>query len=254
MIKYKKIGSGRPFLFIHGWGMNSNIFFPLIDSLNKRKHECIMIDLPGMGLNSDCSDMNIEMIIELIEKNKIEEFDILGWSFGGQVAVKILNQIKLNENNKIFLVSSTPKFINEKQWHCGVDKNIFLKFSNELSKNPNKTIRKFIALQTYNSEHSKGAIEKLIKNVGEQKLNLDILHKHLELMMEDDLREIFEILSRFKTYLIAGKEDYIVPVESQYYMLDQYAIEKSLIIDKAGHIPFLSHTELCKNFIEETYE
>ena len=194
------------------------------------------------------------MILQIIQKNKFEDFDILGWSLGGQIAVKLLNHMKLNKQNKFFLVSSTPKFTNKKQWQSGLDENIFLKFSEELSKNPKKTIRKFITLQTYKSEHSKEIIENVIINIADKKLNLEVLHKYLKMMIAEDMREMFEILSKFRTFLIAGRDDYIVPVASQYFMLQQYTIEKSLIIDKAGHIPFLSHTELCKSFIEDTYE
>ena len=254
MIKYKKIGTGKPLLFIPGWGMNSNIFLPLIDCMDKHKHECILIDLPGVGLNSDISNISSDLILEIIQKNKLEEFDILGWSLGGQVAVKILNQIELSKQNKIFLVSSTPKFTNNQNWQSGLYENIFIKFSQELSKSPEKTIRKFITLQTYKSEHSKEIIENIIINIVDKKLNIEALNKHLKMMIADDLREMFEILSRCKTFLIAGRNDYIVPIASQYFMLEQYTIVKSLIIDKAGHIPFLSHTELCKSFIENTYE
>jgi len=55
-------------------------------------------------------------------------------------------------------------------------------------------------------------------------------------------------------YLIAGDQDKIVPIESQVFMhKNNMNVKNILFIDKASHIPFLSHPEECAIYLDNIY-
>lgn len=85
------LGEGPAILFLHGWGQNKEMMFPLANKL-KNKYKCIFIDMPGFG-NSDfnnekdldeyCKTINDFLLLNL----HIRPRYIVGHSFGGKVAV-----------------------------------------------------------------------------------------------------------------------------------------------------------------------
>ena len=69
---------------IHGWGVNSEIWVPLVDEL-KIFASVYMIDLPGMGDSSSISPYTLDNLAKEIRVNiPVEKCHILGWSLGGQ--------------------------------------------------------------------------------------------------------------------------------------------------------------------------
>jgi len=92
-VHYKKMGSGKPLVFLHGWGVNSGAMLPLARRLSKT-HTCYLIDLPGFGKTplpgrpwyiSDYADM----VETFIERQISILTNLLVHSFGGRVALKL---------------------------------------------------------------------------------------------------------------------------------------------------------------------
>ena len=111
-INYKIIGTGDPFLLIHGWGGSSQSLQKLAQLL-AIKYQTFVIDLPGFGL-TDKPDPGwgvgeyAKFLIDFIEKLNLKPVIYFGHSFGGGLgifmAAKYPNQIK-----KLILCSASYK-------------------------------------------------------------------------------------------------------------------------------------------------
>ena len=247
----KIIGEGYPIVMLHGWAMNLKIFEPFVELFNIKKYKFILINLPDMH-DEMIWDEVIEEIDGSLKKISIKEFDLFGWSLGGQIAIDIyLKNKKLV--NQLYLVATTPQFVNSEQWKLGLEKNIFENFSTGILSDSKKTLNKFFNLQLIGQENKKDLLNFLDSNVSKEKINISSLHNYLKHMETKNYNNSLEQIS-CQVNLISGKKDKIVPIESQYELLKLIKNKRHLFIDEASHIPFLSHAVHCKSFMMRNYE
>lgn len=103
------IGSGSPVLFLHGWGCDGSIFWPIA---NKLEDYCksYMLDFAGFGKSPmppasgyTVSDY-VQCVVEFIINNKLNKVNIVAHSFGGRVAIMLASKYP-QLVNKLLLVS-----------------------------------------------------------------------------------------------------------------------------------------------------
>ena len=247
----KIIGEGYPIVMLHGWAMNLKIFEPFVELFNIKKYKFILIDLPDMNDVMIWEEV-IEEIDGSLKKISIKEFDLFGWSLGGQIAIDIYLKNKTLVN-QLYLVATTPQFVNSEQWKLGLEKNIFENFSTGILSDSKKTLNKFFNLQLIGQENKKDLLNFLDSNVSKEKINISSLHNYLKHMETKNYNNALEHIS-CQVNLISGKKDKIVPIESQYELLKLIKNKRHLFIDEASHIPFLSHAVHCKSFMMRNYE
>ena len=111
MLAYKIIGSGKPScVLIHGFLESSEMWDAL--SLDLLGISFICIDLPGHGGSSFNGFTNVEKgmeelafaVIEVLESLNIHDFNIVGHSLGGYVALEV-KRIR-NNCKKLVLLNS----------------------------------------------------------------------------------------------------------------------------------------------------
>ncbi|HTJ49540.1 MAG TPA: alpha/beta hydrolase [Cyclobacteriaceae bacterium] len=90
-LSFQELGSGPTLLLIHGFPMNSEVWNEFRKPLSKHFH-VITIDLPGFGTSSSLKegfsiDDVAEIVIEWLEKKKINNCVVVGHSLGGYVAL-----------------------------------------------------------------------------------------------------------------------------------------------------------------------
>jgi pimeloyl-ACP methyl ester carboxylesterase len=84
-------GSGRPLVLLHGGLGSSEMFGPILPALSEH-HQVVAVDLQGHGRTADIDrplDMRLiaDDIAALIDHLGLEDPDLLGYSFGGGVAL-----------------------------------------------------------------------------------------------------------------------------------------------------------------------
>jgi len=82
-------GSGIPLVFVHGFLGSSDMWMPQIKFF-KKNFRVIAPDLPGFGNSSNISSCNsiesmAKVILNLLKKKEIENFNLLGHSMGGMI-------------------------------------------------------------------------------------------------------------------------------------------------------------------------
>ena len=246
-------GRGVPLLMIHGWGVNSEIWVSLVDEL-KLFASVYLIDLPGMGGSSSISPYTLDNIAKEIKANvPIKKCNILGWSLGGQVAMSMA--IRMPEIiEKLILMSTTPCFVEKKDWPYGVNKNFFLNFEIEAKQNLNNTLMKFFLIQTRDINDSKNVM-RFLKNtfIEISDDNKSGMQSALNVLKETDLRNEIKKIDK-PTLIITGDKDRLTSLKASIWLYEKIKRAKLKEIKGANHMPFISHretmTESVKKFLQ----
>ena len=192
----------------------------------------------------------IDNIINEIHGLIPEKVTIIGWSLGGQIAMKYYLKFPKSVSYLVCL-SSTPCFIKKPGWEFGVSINFFSRFKKELLNNWQKTLRKFFLLQIKEDEERNSILKKLENSfIGEQPPKKDGLEKALEILEEIDMRNDIKNIN-IPTLIISGKKDEISNYKASMWMHSKIKGSQIFIFDSAGHIPFVNYQRKCFELIEK---
>ena len=245
----KITGKGSPIVLIHGWGMTGKIWDEF-SKLMKRDNKIFIIDLPGMGKSPIIKPYKIDNLIDKIHELIPENVTIIGWSLGGQIAMKYCLKYPKTVNNLV-CISSTPCFIRKPGWEYGVNINFFSKFKKNLLTNWKKTLKSFFLLQIKEDKESKNILKKLENDfMGQQLPTKEGLEKSLEILAEIDMRNEVKNIN-IPALIITGKLDNISNYKASIWMQSQIKESKIFIFDLAGHIPFVNYQSKCFELVEE---
>ncbi len=237
----KKIGQGKDLVLIHGWGMHSGIWEPIIDKFSN-EYTLHLVDIPGMGKSHVIDPYDLNHVVEVISESLPTSFDILGWSLGSLITLK-MSLMYPEKIHRMVLVGGTPCFINQIDWSHGVDIRDFNDFANKLFKNYKSTMINFYTLQLMHSKNSKLLIKKL-KQIDEAENPPDVksLQLGLEILLKNDLRDDINKIDH-QTLLIVGDMDRLTPKSASMWLESHMKKGQLKVIEGASHIPFLSHPD-----------
>ena len=107
---YQVFGDGQPFMILHGWGSSSDKWLKEAEIISEKGFKVIIPDLPGFGRSANLErpwtvNDYVKWFEELTKTFNIENFYLLGYSFGGALASKI--SVKYPQRvQKLFLVAA----------------------------------------------------------------------------------------------------------------------------------------------------
>ena len=239
-------------VLIHGWGMTGNIWTEIAKSLSK-KFELHILDLPGMGRSGLIEPYSMDEIVDQIYLNTPNNSIILGWSMGGQIAIKLA--VKYSDFiNNLILISTTPCFIKRKGWSYAVDDKNLIEFATQLTKSRKKTILNFLALQLLGTEGSHKIINDLKHDfINNENENYKGLVPALKLLRSVDLRLLVSKV-KIPSLIISGGKDKLTPYEASLWMQKKIVNSKIENIETASHIPFISHKNTVLNLVNNFLE
>ncbi|CAM8377700.1 MhpC Predicted hydrolases or acyltransferases (alpha/beta hydrolase superfamily) [Candidatus Methylopumilus universalis] len=245
----KKIGQGKDLVLIHGWGMHSGIWEPIIDRFSNQ-YTLHLVDIPGMGKSHVINPYDLDHVTEEISKALPPSFDILGWSLGSLIAIK-MSLMYPKKIHRMVLVGGTPCFINQTDWSYGVDVRDFNNFANKLFKNYKSTMINFYILQLMHSKNSKLIIKKLKEmEAVENPPEIKSLQLGLDILLNNDLRNDINKI-KHQTLLITGDMDRLTPKSASMWLESHLKESQLKLIKGASHIPFLSHSDEFFNCLDQ---
>jgi pimeloyl-[acyl-carrier protein] methyl ester esterase len=245
----KKIGQGKDLVLIHGLGMHSGIWEPIIDRFSNQ-YTLHLVDIPGMGKSDVINPYDLDHVTEEISKALPPSFDILGWSLGSLIAIK-MSLMYPKKIHRIVLVGGTPCFINQTDWSYGVDVRDFNNFANKLFKNYKSTMINFYILQLMHSKNSKLIIKKLKEmEAVENPPEIKSLQLGLDILLNNDLRNDINKI-KHQTLLITGDMDRLTPKSASMWLDSNLKESQLKLIKGASHIPFLSHSDEFFNCLDQ---
>ena len=248
------IGQGQPLVMIHGWGMHSGVWQPLVKRLSA-KYMLYLIDLPGHGSSRPVDPYHLHALADEVAEVIPGVSDVLGWSLGGLVAQRIaLNQP--DRIRRLILVGSTPSFVQRDGWAHGVDETLFTDFAEKVNHDYKRAILQFLTLQCMKARDARPTIKQLRLAFDTKPTPTQTtLVRALQALLVSDIRDEVSAI-RKPTLLIHGDRDNLAPVQAAHWMMQQLPMGFLRVISGSAHAPFLSHTdqfiETLNQFLEPT--
>jgi len=248
------IGNGPNLVLIHGWGMHSAVWQPVIKKLSK-VFTLHLVDLPGMGLSRPIEPYHLHATAENIAEILPPNADIVGWSLGGQVAMRIALDYP-EMVRRLVLVGATPSFVNKPDWQFGMAGDVFSSFAYSVNADYQKTMTQFLTLQCMGADDARSTVKLLRNKFAERPIpSTQALQKALQILLETDLRSEIEYL-RKPALLIHGDRDTLAPVQAAHWMMQHLPMGYLRVVAGASHAPFLSHQtqfiDALTQFLEPT--
>ena len=245
---WQTVGTGNCHLvLLPGWGLNAEIWHCIREEL--ASHFTLhLVDLPGFGRSRGYGALSLDEMAQQVLDAAPQNAVWLGWSLGGLVA----SQIALSRPDRVkalVTVASSPCFSAQEEWP-GIKPDVLAGFQQQLSEDFQRTVERFLALQTMGTETARQDARALKKTVLALPMpDVEVLNGGLEILKTVDLREPLCAVEmpflRLYGYLDGLVPRKVVP------MLDAlWPQSESLVFAKAAHAPFISHpAEFCSALV-----
>ena len=249
-LNYLDIGKGPALVLLHGWAMSSGIFAGIVDGL--AQHFRLLIpDLRGHGASGTntvyaLNDFTTDITV-WFDRLGLDRCGLIGWSFGGQLAMRLAAD-NLLPIERLVVVASTPKFCQSSDWQYGLPEVQVRAMERQFRRDSVSTMTEFMSLMF----------------VGEK--NASLLHaavrrqmvlpdsgagaKSLATLRETDVRNLLTEIN-VPTLVHHGKADMIVPVSAGEYLAGHISDAELVVWDEVGHAPFLSCPEDSQTLWQE---
>lgn len=232
-------GSGDcDLVLLHGWGLNAGVWHCIQERLAShfRLH---LVDLPGYGRSQGFGALTLAEMAARVADAAPAGAWWLGWSMGGLVASKIALE-RPEKVDGLITVASSPGFAAAGAWP-GIRPEVLAGFQQQLSHDFQRTVERFLALQTLGTESARQDARLLKSVVLSQPIpDVEVLNGGLEILRTEDLRQAMTTLA-LPMLRIYGYLDGLVPrrVAAELDLL--WPQTDSIVIQKAAHAPFVSH-------------
>lgn len=216
-------------IFLHGWGCDHT---SLLFCNDLTKNSCLFVDFPPFGKSGkSLEDWNVftyaNMVIALCKKLKITNFNLIGHSFGGRIAIIVAVLCK-GETNSLVLIDS-----------AGVK--------------PRRSLNYYVKVGTYKLKRrlgldvSKyGSCDYLALTPNMRKVFNSIVNTHLD-----------EFLPYIKcdTLIVFGENDKTTPIYMAKRLHKKIKSSRLVIVGNAGHFSYvdrrLEFSKILKDFLQK---
>ena len=241
---WQTVGTGNCHLvLLHGWGLNAEVWHCVNEEL--ASHFTLhLVDLPGFGRSRGFGAMSLDEMAQQVLDAAPQQAIWLGWSLGGLVASKIALD-RPERVQALVTVASSPCFSAQEAWP-GIKPDVLAGFQQQLSEDFQRTVERFLALQTMGTETARQDARTLKQTVLSLPMpDVEVLNGGLEILKTADLRE--RLIALTMPHLrIYGYLDGLVPRKVVPLLDALWPESESLVIAKAAHAPFISHpAEFC---------
>ena len=240
-VNYIDEGTGRPLVFLHGWGTSAANMWPLAEAFSER-HRVIVLDFPGFGESvrpeatwkvMDYAQFLVKFLAELgIERPHA----LIGHSFGGRVSIKALGT-GLLESDKLILIDS-----------AGVKPSDSMrKLAYKLIAKSGKAALSAPGLRRFSSK----ARAKLYESAGSTDyMNAEGMRDILIATVGEDLKENAKTIT-VPTLIVWGSEDKETPLSDARFFHTASAGSQLKIIQGAGHFAHTDAPRKVARFMRE---
>jgi pimeloyl-[acyl-carrier protein] methyl ester esterase len=236
-------GQGRPLVLLHGWGFHGGIWDTLALPPGWQAWQ---VDLPGHGRSAWTGQTRAEAIQALVAQLPSQAV-WLGWSLGGTLALAAATQAQAAA---LVLIAATPKFVQDIDWPHALSAQVLADFGTRLHADYAATLQRFLALQVKGSEDAGRQLRALKTQLFALPPQPPALASGLTWLADSDERAALAALT-CPALLLHGAYDALVPAGVGADCRVLYPALRTVCLDKAGHIPFLSHPTLFSSALSE---
>jgi pimeloyl-[acyl-carrier protein] methyl ester esterase len=237
----------KDILLLTGWGATCTVWEPIIPALSDG---CQVNCVTPSWLNSHVIEGSLGDVDDYIEKLALtitRPINIVAWSMGGLLAIKLATRFPDGVENICF-ISSVPKFVCADNVNAGIDYQWFNKFLDQYQSQPLATLNKFLALQVKNDSSVRTCLRLLKKACDFENYDLIECGFGLKLLQQLDLSDQLKVLE-CNTAFIHGSSDAVVNLQSVEYAA-KISNSPLSIISGAGHTPHVSQPDAVADIIK----
>ncbi|MBI3431390.1 MAG: pimeloyl-ACP methyl ester esterase BioH [Hydrogenophilales bacterium] len=234
--------SAKPVLaLLHGWGMNARVFDAL-DARLSGDFEVRALDLPGHGGRAALPVNTLHSWADDLAQQLPDNATLLGWSLGGQVAMRAALDYP-HKIARLVLLASTPKFVATPDWQHGMAAADLQAFGAALLADPQATLLRFLSLQTRGMSGQKSLLQQLRQTLlAAPAVDGEALTAGLTILRDTDLRLDLARLAQ-PTLVLHGALDTLTPPAAGAWLAETLPAAQHLELVRAAHAPHLSHGE-----------
>src|SRR5476649_1422698 len=246
---WRTVGTGSiDLVLLHGWGLNAEVW-SCIEARLAPHFRLHLVDLPGYGRSQGFGALPLEHMAQAVMEMAPPRAWWLGWSLGGLVA----SQAALDRPERVaglITVASSPRFSAQADWP-GIKPEVLVGFEQQLRHDFQRTVERFLALQTLGTETAREDARLLKRVVLSQPLPaVAVLTGGLDILRDADLRARLDGLA-LPLLRLYGNLDGLVPRKVAGLLDQRWPGSPSVVFPKAAHAPFISHPDLfCQNIIQ----
>ncbi len=239
-VNYIDEGEGDVILMLHGWASNASLYSSQI-SLLKSKYRVIALNLPGHGGSQEplypfSVDDFAMFVVDFLKEMQIDRCAVIGHSVGGRIIIKLQSYAQKDMFEKIVLIDSAgikPANNNKPT----VKTRIYKVLRSLLG---SKIVKKLFP----------EAINKLKTKFGSEDYRnaTPMMRDTLVKIVNEDLTEILECNDK-DTLIVWGRNDTSTPLMDGELMEKKMKKSALVVIDNAGHFPFLDQQYIFNSII-----
>ncbi|MCA9386501.1 alpha/beta hydrolase [Candidatus Dojkabacteria bacterium] len=226
-------------ILLHGWGGSKNSLAELSSKLEE-KYVCHVLEMPGHG-TTPSMDFPWEMrnyatwLDKYLKSNMIEEYTLLGHSFGGKIILEAVTSGILKPNEIILIDSNGIKPKNS------LKKNIFKFLSTIFNPLLNSDIGQLIKKFVYRF---------IIREVDYAKTS-GMIRESFKIFNEQHYDSKLQNIS-IPTIIIWGKDDKVTPLWMGKKLNEGIKNSKLFVIDGTHGVPLKSPNEVAEIILNNT--
>jgi len=247
------IGTGRDLVLIHGWGMNSAVWSPLIEPLSQQ-FRLTLIDMPGHGYSEyDQGCTNLDQWVEALLRVAPEQATWIGWSLGSMLAQRAAARFPERVQGLVSIAAS-PRFSQSRDWPHAMAQDTLNSSAADLKQDYKRTLDSFLLLQSRGDSEMSDLLQLLRQGLASRpEPNKQALEAGLDLLLHTDLRSDLSQL-QCPTIWMLGQRDRLVPVavaDDIQGLLPQAEVH---IFRHAAHLPMLSDQAHCLKLLQGFFD
>lgn len=235
-IYYEVVGTGKPFLLLNGIMMSTKSWTVFVDELSSN-NQLIMVDFLDQGQSSKAikpytQDIQVEIVKALLDHLVIDKLPVVGISYGGEVALQFVSKYpqyvsRLGLFNTAAYTSPWLKDIGD-AWNKAAASGDGLAYY--LVSIPMIYSPKFYQANLAWMKNR----EKVLVPVF---ANKTITEGFVRLTKSAENHDVRHLLNKIEvdTLIVSSKQDYLTPIEEQYFLADNIVNSNHIVIENAGH-------------------
>ncbi len=195
-----------------------------------------------------CDYLKLSNFAEVIAADEIVKNDadiVVGWSLGGQLAVRLIEK-KILTPKLLVLIAPPFQMLKDANIQAGMSIEVYNQFYQNFVQAPDATLKQFVILTAMNDKNAK----EIAKTIDINKENFAQLKFWLEELKRFSCFNV-DFSNMPKTLYFHGAGDMIVHVSQAEYFkknIKNFDIE---ILKNCGHAPHLSDIELVRKKIRD---
>ena len=208
-----KCSDSPTLVLLHGWGYSKTAWPEAWLQQLSEDYDLLLVDLPGHG-DDTCQvieDADIAILdawLQSLIATLPEQYSLLGWSLGGQVAMRLAQQ-QPERVQALICLASNLSFVQRDDWSDAMPQSVLAQFQTAFARLPEKTLQRFCALQAQGSEDPM-AMTKLLRTQVQCRPSLAM---GLDWLANLDLRDSWSHIT-CPASLILAEQDALVPASA----------------------------------------